>query len=154
MRKSKYILLAILTLFLASCATQRRCMYKHPIQSLRDSVYIETVHNIPVYLPGDTIKIESKIIDCPDQTILKFENDKLKQDVRILNGKLISKITIKPDTIFVPVIETQTLVHEIKVPQPVKFIPKVYKLSFWLVLTELFLLVGFIALRIFKPKWL
>lgn len=128
----KYLIMFVLTVFvLSGCVTQRRCNLKFPPSNKRDSVYIETIKEIPVPIPGDTIKVTAPVINCPDQDIVKVENSKLKQDIKILNGKLIANTQIKPDTVFVPVTETKTVVKEVKVPAPVKFVPKFVKFLAW-----------------------
>jgi len=122
----KILFLAVFSLFLTSCATQRRCSIKFPVQSSRDSIYVEKLKEVPIYLKGDTVKIDVPV-NCPDQDIVSIENGKLKQQIQILNGKLVSNTQIKPDTIKIPVVETNTVVKEVKVPEPVKVVPKFYK---------------------------
>ena len=100
----------IITLFLGlSCATQRKCFEKFPPMETKDSIYTETVKEVPVYLPGDSIEIWVPI-DCPDQDVAFVENNRLKQQIIILNGRLKSNTVVKPDTVFVPVIETKTVI--------------------------------------------
>ena len=41
-------------------------------------------------------------MDCPDQDVVTIENSKLKQQIRILNGRLISMTEVKPDTASIP----------------------------------------------------
>jgi len=144
----RIVLILILTAFLASCATAKRCSIKFPVQSSKDSIYIEKVKEVPYYLPGDTINVEVPI-NCPDQDLVYVENSKLRQDIRILKGRLVSNTTIKPDTIKVPVIEIKTVVKEVKVPEPVKFIPNIYKLSLWLWIGVLVAILGYIAFKVF-----
>lgn len=126
MSRVNIVLLVVCSLFLASCATAKRCSIKFPSVASRDSIRIETVKEVPYYLPGDTINV-SVPINCPDQDLVFVENSKLRQDIRILKGKLVSNTTIKPDTIKIPVIETETVVKEVKVPEVIKVIPKFYK---------------------------
>jgi hypothetical protein len=147
------VLILILSLF-TGCATQKRCNLRFPTQNTRDSVYIETVKEIPVILPGDTVNIEVPI-NCPDVDLVNIETSKLIQQIKILKGKLISNTTIKPDTVYVPVIETKTVIKEVKVPEPVKFIPKIYKqaLSICIVIFALaFAFMGYKLYSFFKPK--
>jgi hypothetical protein len=99
---------------------------KFPMQSSRDSIYIESIKEIPVPLPGDTIRVDVPI-NCPDQDIVKIENSKLKQEISIIKGKLISNTTIKPDTVFIHTKETKIITEKVKVPPPVRYVPKFYK---------------------------
>lgn len=147
----RILFLAIAVLFLTSCVTQRKCTLKFPPTVTRDSIYIETIKEIPIPIPGDTIRVEAPI-NCPDQDIVSMENSKLKQQIRILNGKLISNTLIKPDTIkvFVPKIEIR--VKEVKVPQPVKFIPKLYLIAFYLWIGVFLAIAGYVGFRVFIKK--
>jgi hypothetical protein len=145
----------VLTLFIAvlsSSCSKRWCNAKYPVIAQTDSVYIETVKKIPVLIPGDTVKIDVPI-NCPDQELINVETAKLKQVIQILNGKLQSNTLIKPDTVIVTVTNTETVIKEVKVPEPVKFIPKIYKqaLSICIVIFSLaFLFIGWKAYRFFK----
>lgn len=123
--------LLILTLIMSSCVTQKKCLQKYPPSSSVDSVYIEKVKEVPIFIPGDTVNVEVPI-NCPDQDIVLIENNKLKQEISIIKGKLISNTTVKPDTIVVPMIQTIEKIKEVKVPEPVKYIPKIYKDSLWI----------------------
>lgn len=116
---------------LSSCVTQRRCSAKFPPTVQRDSIYIETLKEIPIYLPGDSIKVEVPV-NCPDQIIANVETARLSQQIEILKGKLISSTHIKPDTVKVYVPEIKTVVTTVQVPQPVKFVPKLVKILAWI----------------------
>jgi len=102
---------------------------------------VQTIKEVPYVVNGDTITIEVPI-DCPDQSVFTSENGKLKQTIKILNGRLSSILNIKPDTILIPVVETKIITKEIKVPQPVKFVPKFFKITAWFSLVVI-LLAGF-----------
>lgn len=149
--KTKIVLLALFSLLATSCVTQRKCALKFPLQSSRDSIYIETIKKVPVYLKGDSIFVDVPI-NCPDQELIKFENAKLKQEISIIKGKLISNTTIKPDTVFVPVTEIKTVVKEVKVPTPVKFIPKIYKVALWMWVGVIVTGLGYVLIRLFVLK--
>lgn len=125
----KHLILILTVLIFGSCATQKRCTDKFPCtqESKRDSIYIEKIVKVPVPVKGDSILIEVPI-DCPDQEVIISETGKLKQIISILNGKLKSQTNIKADTVYIPVKEITTVVKEVKVPTPVKFIPKFYKI--------------------------
>ena len=140
----------IITLFLGlSCATQRKCFEKFPPMETKDSIYTETVKEVPVYLPGDSIEIWVPI-DCPDQDVAFVENNRLKQQITILNGRLKSNTVVKPDTVFVPVIETKTVIKEVKVPEPIKYIPKIYKQALLICIIIFALAFIFLGFKLFK----
>lgn len=145
----KVLLFLILSVFLASCVTQRRCNLRFPPSVQKDSIYVETIKEVPVPIPGDTIKVDVPI-NCPDQDIVSVENSKLKQQIKILNGRLVSNTEIKPDTVWVHTKETKTITKEVKVPTPVKFIPDIYKVALWLWVGILIAIGGYIAFRILK----
>jgi len=146
-------LLIILTLFLTACS-QRWCNTRYPAETSKDSVYIETIKEVPVVIPGDTVNVEVPV-NCPDQDLVNVETAKLKQTIKILNGKLVSNTNIKPDTVFVHTKETKTVTKEVKVSVPEKYVPKIYKqaLSICIVIFALvFAWIGWKAYTFFKPK--
>jgi|SRR3972149_6114276 len=145
----KSIVVIFSILLLSSCVTQKKCLQKFPPTVTRDSIYVETIKDVPVYLSGDTVKIETPI-NCPDQDLVKYENTRLKQQISILNGKLVSNTQIKPDTIIVKVPEVKITVKEVKVPQPIKFIPKLYSIALWLWAGVFLAIIGYVSLRLLK----
>jgi len=122
----KYLIL-ILILF-TSCTTQKKCIEKFPPSISTDSIYIEKVKEIPIYLKGDSVFFETVINDCADQEVILYENGTLKQTISILNGKLYSALQIKPDTIKVPVTEIKEVYKESVQLPPIKYIPKYVKI--------------------------
>jgi len=150
MKNKLWLALAFLML-LGSCVTQRRCNIKFPPVSSRDSVYIETVKEVPVPVPGDSIIVEV-LVNCPDQDLVDIETSKLIQQIKILNGKLISNTQIKPDTIKVFVKDTKIVIKEVKVPQPVKYVPKIVKIFAWIGGIGIVLVIGYIVLKFVRPK--
>jgi hypothetical protein len=143
MTKFKLFFLIAFLIVLSSCATQRKCNAKYPPSTSRDSIRIETIKEIPVYLPGDSIKINVPI-NCPDQNIGIIETDRLKQEIRILNGRLVSNTHIKKDTVFVPVKQIETVVNTVIVTKPVEFIPKPVKKLAWFGGISIFLIIAFL----------
>lgn len=152
----KYTIIALIsTVLFSSCVTAKKCNQKFPSKDSRDSVYIETIKEVPIIIPGDTVNIEVPVRDCPDQELIYMENTRLRQTVRILNGKLISNSNIKADTVYVNVVETKTVIKEVKVPEPVRYIPKIYKQAMSIVIFIFifgFLFIGWKAYKFFKPK--
>lgn len=132
MKNLKNLTIIVLTVIvLTGCVTQKKCLRKFPPATSIDSVYIEKLKEVPVFIPGDTIKVSSPV-NCPDQDLIKVENSKLKQEISIIKGRIVSNTTIKPDTIKITVKETITEVKEVAVPQPVKYTPKLVKIFAWI----------------------
>lgn len=149
----KTIFILIIIVLLSSCVTQKKCLQKFPPTETRDSSYVEKITMKPVAMPGFSHNLQVPVINCPDQLLADVENSKLKQQIQILNGKLISNTIIKPDTVFVPQVETHTIINEVKVPQPVKIIPPFYKKCMYftvLVITLILLYAGFKIKKIFS----
>jgi hypothetical protein len=146
----KYLLFIILSLFLlTSCITQQKCLQKFPPSS--DSIYIEKLKEVPIYIDGDTIRIKVPV-NCPDQDVAIYENVKLRQTIRILNGKLSSITEIKPDTIIKTVAEIHEKVKEVIIKQPEKYIPGVFKIAFWLWIGVIIAIAMYFAYKIYRPK--
>ena len=142
----KYFL--ILALLFSSCITQQKCFDKYPPS--RDTTYIERVKEVCVTVPGDTVNLIVPV-KCPDQDVAVMENSKLKQVIRILNGKLSSVTEIKPDTVKVSVIQTKEVIKEVS--KPIKYIPTLYRFSLYFLIGIVFAILAFIAWKIFKPKF-
>jgi hypothetical protein len=146
----KIVFFALAVLF-AGCATQKRCSARFPPQVISDSIYIEKLKEVPVYIDGDTIIVKVPV-NCPDQDIAIYENVKLRQTIRILNGKLSSITEIKGDTVKVYVPEIHEKVKEVIVTKPQKYIPTIYKGALWLWIGVLIAIGAYIAWKVFKPK--
>ena len=145
------LFLACFSLFLLTSCSQRWCSTRYPPQTSKDSIYIETIKEIPVILPGDTVNIEVPV-NCPDQDLVNIETSKLKQEIKILNGKLISNTKIKPDTVFVHTKETKTVTKEVKVSVPEKYVPKIVRVFAWTGGAFIVLLIAWLVLKFVKPK--
>jgi hypothetical protein len=140
----KVILILCFIILLPDCVTQKKCLEKFPPGT--DSVYIEKLKKVPVYLPGDTIRLSTPA-NCPDQDLVSMENSKLKQTISILNGKLLAITIIKPDTVvrYVP-----QIIEKVKeVPQPVKYVPKFYKYCVGALGILVFALIIYFGLKIY-----
>ena len=120
----------VLTLFvltiMSGCANQKRCTKLFPCHAsvIRDSIYIETIKEVPVIIPGDSITNQVPVYNCPDQEILTQENDWLQQSLKIVNGKLIQALNRKPIEKLIPVKEIEIKVEKQYIPVPEKYIPK------------------------------
>lgn len=141
------ICLLLTSLILSSCVTQKRCNNRFPQVASIDSIYIETLKEVEIPLPGDTIEIEIPI-DCPDQDVGIVEIGKLKSEISILNKKLTSKTTIKPDTvkIYVPEIHEKIVIE--KKPVEVRYIPKFNKVMTWVGILFTLALLAYIGFKI------
>lgn len=98
--------LLALIIIASSCTTQRRCTQKFPCQTGRDSIYIETLREVPIYIAGDSVTIEVPT-NCPD-AFYEAENGQLKNTIKILNNRLISVAKLKPRIDTVTVVDTRT----------------------------------------------
>jgi len=146
----KNIVLALFMMFIGiSCVTQSKCLKKYPPTSTSDSTYIEKITLVPIYIEGDTFDVNVPI-RCPDQEVMFVENSKLKQTIRILNGKLLSSTEIKPDTVRIPVKEILITEKRVEVPMPVKYVPQIYKISLYVCITLIVLIIAWIV----KKFWI
>lgn len=148
--KKLFWVLFVLTI-LSSCTTQKRCAKRFPQVASIDSIYIEKVKEIPVYIPGDSIEIEIPI-DCPDQDLAVVETGRLKQIISILNKKLTSTTTIKPDTVIVTVTEIKEKIVIEKKPVEIRYVPRWVKFLSWAGGIAIIILALLIGLKIAKIK--
>lgn len=117
--------LLILALLFSSCATQKNCFRKFPPISGRDSIYIEKLDTVKIVLPGDSIKITTQV-PCEDFEIIQ-ENGRLKQSLKVVNGKLIQLLNIKPDTVNIFTTNTITKIKEVPTPVITNNVPKFWR---------------------------
>jgi len=137
--------LAFLSVLSLSCSRQW-CYTRHPLSASVDTVKIENIKEIPVYIEGDTIEIIFPL-DCPDTEVFEVENNRLKQQIQILNKELHSTVQAKPIHDTITVTETVMEIKEVRVTEPVRYTPKIYKQA--LTVCIIFV-IGFIA---WPPRW-
>ncbi|MDD3437624.1 MAG: hypothetical protein PHC64_10775 [Candidatus Gastranaerophilales bacterium] len=117
------ICLLLSSLLLSNCATENRCAKKFPQVAGYDSVYVEKIKEVPIYVPGDTINIEIPA-ECDDQELFVMENEQLRYELSIEKGKIKTKYIIKPDTIKILVPEIHEKIVIEKKPVEIKYVPK------------------------------
>jgi hypothetical protein len=143
------VCLLILTVFLAGCVTQKRCAEKFPpardtikIVQTRDSiVYHHRDTVITTYLPGER-KHDSIFINTPvpiNSDTLRSDTPLATAEAWIANSFLMLNLTQKDTTILT---RLQLALKEAyhwrseyekitEVPEPVKYVPKIYKYALW-----------------------
>lgn len=167
MRKVSLIVFLAL---LSSCVTQRRCSIKFPIvvnssvkETVRDSiVYRDTV--IYVGIPGE-LRTDSIPIPCSD--VLGYIPQKVYAETSLARAsawwsypniklELIQKDTTierRLDNALKEAYHWQSEYEKITVtPQPLKYIPGIYKVAFWLWISVILSGIGYITLRFFVFK--
>jgi len=142
-----WLFIALLSL---SCSRQW-CYTRHPLSASVDTVKTETIKEIPVYIPGDTLELIFPL-DCPDTEPMIIENVRLKQQIQILDNKLHSSVQAKPIHDTIPIIEIVTEIKEIRIPEPVRYIPKIVKVFAWFGGGCVLLFIAWVVMRfgIFK----
>ena len=146
--KTNLILIGVIVLLLMSCTTLKRCNLKFPQVASHDSIYIERLDTVKIILPGDSVKIVTKV-PC-DNFELITENGKLTQSLKVVNGILSSWIKVKPDTVTRFVTNTITKTEVVKVPEKIKFIPKFWKITGWLGISAILLLLVYLFFKFKK----
>lgn len=153
--------LPILLILFVSCSPQKRIQRlteKHPelipvkekVIQKDSTVYKETVREVPVFIEGDTTYIDVPI-DCPDQDVADFETSRLRQQIKILNNRLQTVTTYKADTVFIPVKDTESVNRSdtsTKTIQPVKYIPKLYKIALWACIGLIFGVIIWVVIKL------
>ena len=166
----KLILLVILSSLFASCATQKRCLNKFPpsvdtvtIVEKRDSiVYKDTT--IYVKLPVE-IRIDS--IEIPSPEVKNYVPDTVRVETSLAIAKaywkypniklsLVNKddsLKIKLDNAIREAFHWKSEYQKITVtPQPIKYIPTIYKISLWLWIGVILTILGYIGFKTFIKK--
>ena len=148
--KSKIVLLAVLTLFLTSCS-KRWCYTRYPVSVdsiykyvTKDSIVIKDT-TIYIHLPGEVV-IDSVEIPCPDPgpayipKRVTAETSLARAEAWWQYPNIQLRLVQKDSTIETrlrgAIIERnhyKSLYEKMTVnPEPVKVIPKIYKVSLWL----------------------
>ena len=143
--KLNLILIGVIGMLLMSCTTLKRCNLKFPQVASHDSIYIEKLDTVKIVLPGDSVKIVTKV-PCDNFELIQ-ENGKLTQSLKVVNGILSSWIKVKPDTVTRFVTNTITKTEVVKVPEKIKFIPKFWKITGWIGMGSILLLIAFLLLK-------
>lgn len=138
--------LLLTSLLLSNCATENRCAKKFPQVAGYDSVYVEKIKEVPIYVPGDTINIEIPA-ECDDQELFVMENEQLRYELSIEKGKIKTKYFIKPDTVKILVPEIHEKIVIEKKPVEVKYVPKFTKIMSRIGITFTLLIVVYIAFK-------
>lgn len=165
----KNSILLIIALFLASCATQKKCLEKYPPETFTriDSVFIEKekliIRDTLVYieLPGDTVKFTDTVRIEAGQVILKpvvKETERTKVTASVVNNRLVLEVVEKPliiEKLLKGVIQERDFYKELSKKEAKteiireKFIPTWVKYLSWLGAIFIFILI-FVVLRFFK----
>ena len=137
----------LFALFLiSSCTTQRKCLRKFPNVASYDSIYIERLDTFKIILPGDSVKIVTKV-PCDNFELIQ-QNGRLTQSLKVVNGILSSYINIKPDTIYKFKTNTITKTSIVKVPEKIKYVPKFVKYLALLGGISLLIIIVYLGLKI------
>lgn len=171
--KTKLLELFILTALIAiisSCTTLRKCNAKFPPQVsviIKDSIitkdtiiYRDKV--IPYYIKGDTVFAEKKVPITVDISPVWAQNEYATASAWVQDSKLklqlIQKdqvIKIIIDSAFKEVSHWKEMYNNkevTKILPPEKYVPKIVKFFAWVGGILLVLIIGYVAVRIFKPK--
>jgi len=117
--------------FLSLSCSRQWCYTRYPLSASVDTVKTETIKEIPVYIPGDTLELIFPL-DCPDTEPMIIENVRLKQQIQILDKRLHSTVQAKPIHDTITVTETVTEIKEVRIPEPVRYTPKIVKIFAWI----------------------
>ena len=166
--KTKILFLALISLFAASCVTQRRCYTKFP--PARDTIKIVTIRDSIIYrdttiyieLPGETV-IDSIFIPCPE--VPGYVPKKVYAETELARASawwsfpVIKLELIQKDTTIARRLENalkdayhwQSEYQKITVtPQPVKYIPKIYKQALSICIFIFACAFSFIGWKLYK----
>ena len=165
--KSKIVLLAVLTLFLTSCS-KRWCYTRYPVSVdsiykyvTKDSIVIKDT-TIYIHLPGEVVH-DSIEIPCPDpgpayipkrvtaETSLAraeawFQFPNIKIELIQKDTTIIQRLDAAIKEAYYWKSEYQKITVK---PEPVKFVPAIYKIALWLWAGVLVAVAGYVALKLF-----
>ena len=165
--KAKIVLLAILMLFLTSCS-KRWCYTRYPISVdsiykyvTKDSIVIKDT-TIYIHLPGEVVH-DSIQIPCPDPgsayipkkvfaetSLARAEAWWQYPNIKLLLIQKDSTIEARLAGALKEAYYWKSEYNKITVkPEPVKFIPTLYKVALWLWAGVVIAVAGYVALKLF-----
>ena len=166
----KTLIPILIAIAFSSCVTQKRCNTKFPPQ--RDTIRIETTRDsivfkdttIYVEIPGE-IDIDTLVIPCPPPPASYIPKKAHAEtslaeawawwSYPIIKLELIQKDTTiekRLDNAVKEAYRWKTKFEKITVtPEPVKYIPGIYKVALWLWIGVIIAIIGYFALKFIKP---
>ena len=165
--KTKIVLLAVLTLFLTSCS-QKWCYTRYPpsIDSVykyvtKDSIVVKDT-TIYIHLPGEVVH-DSVQIPCPDPgpayipktvtaetSLARAEARWQYPNIKLVLTQKDTTIIQRLDAAIKEAYYWKSEYQKITVkPEPVKFVPAIYKIALWLWAGVLVAVAGYVALKLF-----
>ena len=168
--KIKIVLLAVLTLFLTSCS-QKWCYTRYPVSVdsiykyvTKDSIVIKDT-TIYIYLPGEIVH-DSVRIPCPDPgpayipkrvtaetSLARAEAWWQYPNIKLLLIQKDSTIEVRLAGALKEAYYWESEYNKITVkPEPEKYIPGVYKVSFWMWIGVIIAGLGYVLIRLFVLK--
>lgn len=144
--KSKLFLTVFIMMIFSGCVTQKKCAERFPCVASRDSIYIETLEPFPFELDTDTMFIETKV-PCNDFE-LKNENKRLLNELKVVNGILKQRITLKKDTIVIFRTKTIEKIKEVTKPVEVLYVPIFWRITGWIGISFIVGIMVYLALKI------
>lgn len=169
-KQLSYIILVVLSALVgSSCATQRRCSRKFPphadtikIVHVRDSIILRDT-TVYIKVPGEA-DADSIVIPCPE--IINYIADTARAETSLAKAKawwqyprVRIELTQKDTTIEIRLKNALKEAHHwrseyekiTKVPDPVKYIPKMYKYAMVFSLVIIFTVILRIVSKFIKP---
>ncbi len=144
-------MMLILILFLSGCNMKRWCQERFPPVEKTDTItWIDTVlKDVPVFfpMPKDTVRLMDtiRVKDAPETLV-----DTLKTDFAVSlcgwrNGIMLHDLfhrdVIIKDTVEVKLFNSTQLITLDRIHE-VKYVPRIYKWSLWIVITLIALIMG------------
>jgi|WetSurMetagenome_2_1015567.scaffolds.fasta_scaffold00103_69 hypothetical protein len=165
--KAKWLFIALFSLILTSCITQRRCSIKFP--SVNDTIKITTVKDsivirdttIFIKIPGEKVT-DSISIPCPE--VHNYIPKKVCAETQLASAcawwqyPVIKLELMQKDTTIVKRLNRalkesyywRTLYEKVHItPAPVKYVPGFYKGCLWILIGEILVIALFIAFKKF-----
>lgn len=163
--KKLFILLTLSLFLFSGCMTTKR-IQRHCDEFLqvcgtevrREIHYRDTIialPPIPARLPKSDINIVNQLVvrdGAVNMEKITKRDGLISTSVEIIDGRLVvdswlndSTILVQPEPVTIPDAIKQ---ESVEIQVPVKYIPKLYKYSFWILLAEILVLIGVLVKKI------
>lgn len=160
----KIIIISVFSIFIFSCATQKRCYEKYPpVVTIKDSCWVETIHDsVKVFVPYQNVVFDTTLNEIPVSLVFHHTSSKgsLHQTIDIKNGRITQKCIADSLELYIEFLKNYY--HEqIKIVEShIKDCDKIHRTGYdyfcrwWFLITAILLLLILIYLAVkayFKP---
>lgn len=158
----KFIVLAVVTaaVVLGGCNPCKRLALKCPTHDSTTIVTERIRDSIIIHIPGDSVFVTIPVETLEDLGLISEESGRAQIDIRYIHDTLFVGAKCKDDSLKAEIEHLKTTIKhtksrivKVEVPVEVKHVPKIYKITLWIVIILIIVTVVWLYFKI-KAGWL